>query len=54
MPVKRLALRARYVATLGELENQLAALNTEEQRLNAENARLEQEANKRLALLAKK
>jgi hypothetical protein len=48
------ALRARYVATLGELEDRLAALTGEEQRLNTENARLEQEANKRLTALAGK
>ncbi len=47
------ALRSRYVATLGELEDRLAALGSEEQRLSAENTRLEQEANKRLAALAK-
>ena len=46
------ALRSRYVATLGELEDRLAALGSEEQRLGAENARLEQEANTRLAALA--
>jgi hypothetical protein len=48
------ALRSRYVATLGELEDRLAALGSEEQRLSAENARLEQEANTRLAGLAAK
>jgi hypothetical protein len=48
------ALRARYVATLGELEDRLAALGSEEQRLSAENMRLEQEANTRLAALAGK
>jgi hypothetical protein len=48
------ALRSRYVATLGELEDRLAALGAEQQRLNAENARLEQEAKKRLAALAGK
>jgi uncharacterized small protein (DUF1192 family) len=48
------ALRSRYVATLGELENRLAALGSEEPRLSAENARLEQEANKQLAALAGK
>jgi hypothetical protein len=47
------ALRSRYVATLGELEDRLAALGSEEQRLSAENTRLEQEANTRLAALAK-
>jgi hypothetical protein len=46
------ALRSRYVATLGALEDRLAALGSEEQRLNAENTRLEQEANTRLAALA--
>jgi hypothetical protein len=48
------ALRSRYVATLGELEDRLAALGGEQQRLSAESARLEQEANKRLAALAGK
>ena len=48
------ALRSRYVATLGELEDRLAALGSEEQRLGAENARLEQEANTQLAALAGK
>ena len=38
------ALRSRYVATLGELEDRLAKLSGEEQRLSAENTRLEQEA----------
>jgi hypothetical protein len=47
------ALRSRYVATLGELEDRLAALGSEEQRLSAENTRLEQEANTQLAALAK-
>jgi hypothetical protein len=47
------ALRSRYVATLGELEDRLAALGSEEQRLSAENVRLEQEASTRLAALAK-
>jgi hypothetical protein len=46
------ALRSRYVATLGELEDRLAALGSEEQRLSAENTRLEQEANTQLAALA--
>jgi hypothetical protein len=46
------ALRSRYVATLGELEDRLAALGSEEQRLSAENTRLEQEANTRLIALA--
>jgi len=48
------ALRSRYVATLGELEDRLAALGSEEQRLSAENTRLEQEANTQLAALAGK
>jgi hypothetical protein len=48
------ALRSRYVATLGELEDRLAALTSEQQRLVAENERLEQEANARLAALAGK
>jgi len=48
------ALRSRYVATLGELEDRLAALGSEEQRLSSENTRLEQEANTRLAALAGK
>jgi len=43
------ALRARYIATLGELEDRLATLAAEEQRLKAENARLEEEASKQLA-----
>ena len=47
------ALRSRYVTTLGELEDRLAALGSEEQRLGVENTRLEQEANSRLAALAK-
>jgi len=47
------ALRTRYVATLGELEDRLAALAAEEQRLNAENAQLEQEANRQLAAMTK-
>jgi hypothetical protein len=47
------ALRTRYVATLGALEDRLAALGEEEQRLHAENARLEQEARSRLAGLTK-
>jgi hypothetical protein len=47
-------LRSRYVATLGELEDRLAALGAEEQRRQAENARLEQEAAARLAELAGK
>jgi hypothetical protein len=48
------ALRSRYVATLGGLEDRLAALGSEEQRLSAENTRLEQEAQRRLAALAGK
>jgi hypothetical protein len=48
------ALRSRYVATLGELEDRLAALGSEEQRLSAENIRLEQEASARLATLTQK
>ena len=46
------ALRSRYVTTLGELEDRLAALGSEEQRLSAENTRLEQDATTQLAALA--
>jgi uncharacterized small protein (DUF1192 family) len=46
------ALRARYIATLGELEDRLAALTAEEQRLKADIARLEEEALKAIAALA--
>jgi hypothetical protein len=46
------ALRARYVALLGELEDRLAALADEEKRLKDEIARLEGEARQRLAELA--
>jgi hypothetical protein len=46
-------LRARYVATLGGIEDRLAGLSEEEQRLKAEIARLEGEASKRLAELTK-
>jgi hypothetical protein len=45
------ALRQRYVATLGGLEDRLAALGDEEQRLNIEIARLEDEAKRRLGEL---
>lgn len=45
------ALRTRYVATLGSLEDRLAALGSEEQRLNAEITRLEAAAKRRLAEL---
>jgi cell division protein FtsB len=45
-------LRARYIATLGQLEDQLATLAAEEQRLKAEIAQLEEEATKKLAALA--
>ena len=46
------ALRTRYVATLGKLEDRLAELSDEEGRINGEIARLEQEARQRLAALA--
>jgi hypothetical protein len=48
------ALRTRYVATLGGLEDQLAALAAEEQRLHAETDRLESEAHAKLAALTGK
>ncbi|HJZ46239.1 MAG TPA: hypothetical protein VKE41_03700 [Roseiflexaceae bacterium] len=48
------ALRSRYVATLGELEDRLATLGAEQQRLLTENQRLEREASERLAALAGK
>ena len=48
------ALRSRYVATLGNLEDRLAAFGEEEQRANAEIARLEGEAQRRLAELSSK
>jgi cell division protein FtsB len=47
-------LRSRYVALLGDLENQLGKLADEEQRLNAEIAQLEQQASDRLAALTRK
>ena len=47
------ALRTRYVATLGQLEDRIAALDAEESRLNAEIARLEEEAKRRLGELTK-
>ncbi|HEU5097790.1 MAG TPA: hypothetical protein VFU22_02015 [Roseiflexaceae bacterium] len=47
-------LRSRYVAALGEMEDRLAALGAEEQRVQAENTRLEQQAAARLAELAGK
>ncbi len=47
------ALRQRYVATLGELEDRLAALAAEETRLRETIARLEEQAAKRLQKLAK-
>lgn len=46
------ALRARYVAALGELEDRLAALAAEEQRLKAKSAQLEDQAKAALAALA--
>jgi hypothetical protein len=46
------ALRSRYVATLGGIEDRLAALGAEETRLNAAIAELEQQARERLAALA--
>jgi chromosome segregation ATPase len=46
------ALRTRYVATLGGLEDRLAALGAEEQRLNAAIAELETAAKQRLAALS--
>ena len=46
------ALRSRYVATLGGIEDRLAALGAEETRLNASIAELEQQARERLAALA--
>lgn len=45
------ALRQRYVHTLGQLEDQLAASNAEEQRLQAELVRLEELAATRLQQL---
>ncbi|MFO7166732.1 MAG: hypothetical protein DIU80_001770 [Chloroflexota bacterium] len=47
------ALRARYVALLGELEDQLSALAAEEQRLRDEIAQLEQRAAQALAALSR-
>jgi hypothetical protein len=47
------ALRTRYVATLGALEDRLAALGQEEASINAEIARLEEEAKQRLAALSR-
>lgn len=46
------ALRTRYVATLGGLEDRLAALGAEEQHLNAAIAELENAAKQRLAALS--
>jgi hypothetical protein len=48
------ALRSRYVATLGGLEDRLAGLGDEEQRLKAEIARLEGEVQRRLGELTGK
>jgi hypothetical protein len=48
------ALRSRYVATLGGLEDRLAALGDEEQRLGAEITRLEGEVQRRLGELTSK
>jgi hypothetical protein len=48
------ALRARYVATLGGLEDRLAALGGEEQRLHTEIARMEGEVQRQLAELTGK
>lgn len=45
------ALRTRYVATLGGLEDRLAALAAEEQQLNSTIAQLEETARQRLAAL---
>ena len=47
------ALRSRYVATLGGLEDRLAKLAEEEQRLKDEIAQMEGEATQRLAALTK-
>ena len=47
------ALRQRYVATLGQIEDQLAAHAASEQRLREEIARLEEQAAKRLKRLAR-
>jgi hypothetical protein len=47
------ALRSRYVTQLGQLEDQLNGYADEEKRLQAEIARLEQEAAKALAALGK-
>lgn len=46
------ALRTRYVGTLGSIEDRLAALADEEQRLNEGIAQLEREAQARLAALS--
>ena len=46
------ALRARYVATLGDIEDRLAALAAEEQRLQAEISQLEDDAAHSLSSLA--
>jgi hypothetical protein len=48
------ALRSRYVATLGNLEDRLATLGEEEQRLLAEITRLEGEVQRRLGELTAK
>jgi hypothetical protein len=48
------ALRSRYVATLGGLEDRLAKLAEEEQRLKDEIAQMEAEATQRLAALSGK
>lgn len=48
------ALRTRYVATLGALEDRLGGLAAEETRLNGEIARLEREAQQKLAKLSGK
>lgn len=45
------ALRARYVATLGDLEDRLTTLTNEDQYLRDENRRLEEDAMQRLTLL---
>jgi hypothetical protein len=47
------ALRQRYVATLGQLEDQLGQLAADEQRLREEIARLEDQATKRLKRLSR-
>ena len=47
------ALRQRYVTTLGQLEDRLAALEAEEKRLREQIVELEDQATKRLKRLAK-